>query len=249
MLASGRTCTGRMRKEGDPPGAEPNQTSRAALLVPGPALRHLWRPSVAGRQRLKCVRTDPAFSRDGRDRRPGAGGRAFPRRAPTGGGPWSDRCERSAQHRVNRAPLARPPATDPQRREPPRRESPRRQSRCRPALERLRKRPSRTGRGKARIGAWSLSRTFFWQADSGGGVLPRETGEGDRRRRWRGQAHAPRLGLPPPPRFAWSPSPASRVRISTMQRRRCRRSSTSAPACPPRWRSASRRLSACRWTR
>jgi hypothetical protein len=47
-----------MRKEGDPPGAKPNQTSRAALLVPGPALRHLWRPSVAGRQRLKCVRTD-----------------------------------------------------------------------------------------------------------------------------------------------------------------------------------------------
>src|SRR3954454_24405973 len=58
-----------MRKEGAPPGAEPNQTSRAALLVPGPALRLVWRPSVAGRQRLKCVRTDPGFS-PGRARPP-----------------------------------------------------------------------------------------------------------------------------------------------------------------------------------
>ena len=76
-------------------------------MVPGLALRQLWRPSVAGRQRLKCVRTDPAFSRDGRDRRPSR----VTRLSASG----SDRrsCERSAQHRVNRAPLARPPATDP----------------------------------------------------------------------------------------------------------------------------------------
>ncbi len=52
-----------------PARGEPNQTSRAALLVPGPALRHLWRLSVAGRQRLKCVRTDPGFS-PGRARPP-----------------------------------------------------------------------------------------------------------------------------------------------------------------------------------
>src|SRR5215216_2401786 len=36
-----------------------------------------------------------------------------------------------------------------------------------------------------------------------------ESYKGDRRRRWRGQAHAPRLGSPPPPCFAWSPSPVA----------------------------------------
>src|SRR5215208_2400544 len=36
------------------------------------------------------------------------------------------------------------------------------------------------------------------------------TGEGDRRRRWRGQAHAPRLRSPPPPCVALAPSPPSR---------------------------------------
>src|SRR3954470_10130875 len=31
----------------------------------------------------------------------------------------------------------------------------------------------------------------------------------DRRRRWRGKAHAPRVGSPPPPCFAWFPSPVA----------------------------------------
>ena len=64
------------------------------------------------------------------------------------------------------------------------------------------------------------------------GFLTREAGEGDRRRRWRGQERAQWRGkgrrpsdqprgapttvrvAPPPPCFAWSPSPASRWRIA-----------------------------------
>src|SRR3954468_13344778 len=42
-----------------------------------------------------------------------------------------------------------------------------------------------------------------------------ESYKGDRRRRWRGQVHALRLGSPPPLCFAWSPSPAARGRINT----------------------------------
>ncbi len=155
MLASGRTCTGRMRKEGDPPGAEPNQTSRAALLIPGPALRHLWRPSVAGRQRLKCVRTDPGFS-PGRARPPPGcrGTRPLARRTREAEdpGPTVAKGRPSTASTGGRLRGLRPPTLGRLA-----------QSRCRPALERLRKRPSRTGRGEARIGARSLSRIFSWQ--------------------------------------------------------------------------------------
>src|SRR5215203_907351 len=98
-----------------------------------------------------------AFARTRREAGTGEAAARMPGNAPScaknpgGRGPWSDRCEGSVQHRVNRAPLARPPATDPSRREPPRRESPLHLSRCRPALERLRKRPSRTGRAQSRM--------------------------------------------------------------------------------------------------
>ena len=62
-----RTRVGRARK--GPASSEPNQTSRAALLVPGPATSAPAGPTVAGRSRLKCVRTDPGFS-PGRARPP-----------------------------------------------------------------------------------------------------------------------------------------------------------------------------------
>jgi hypothetical protein len=161
VLASGRTCTGRMRKEGDPPGAEPNQTSRAALLVPGPALRHVWRPSVAGRQRLKCVRTDPGFS-PGRARPPPGcrGTRPLARRTREAEDPGStvasDRPSTASTERRLRDP--RPPTSAPRTSstgEPPR------LSRCRPALERLRKRPSRTGRGEGYDRRVVLVKDFF----------------------------------------------------------------------------------------
>jgi hypothetical protein len=60
---------------------EPDQASRAAPLVPGLALRR--QPALEGEprglRRLKCVRTDPAFGRDGRGRRQDAGRRAHVR--------------------------------------------------------------------------------------------------------------------------------------------------------------------------
>ena len=162
MLASGRTCTGRMRKEGDPPWgrAEPD-LPRGAL---GPWPRDF---GTCGGRPSPAANALSAFARTRRDAGTGEAAARMPGNAPScaknpgGGRPWSDRCEGSAQHRVNRAPLARPPATvlgaanllDGRARVA--------QSRCRPALERLRKRPSRTGRGEGRIGARSLSRTFF----------------------------------------------------------------------------------------
>ena len=162
MLASGRACTGRMRKEGDPPwgGAEPD-LPRGAL---GPWPRDF---GTCGGRPSPAANALSAFARTRRDAGTGEAAARMPGNAPScaknpgGGRPWSDRCEGSAQHRVNRAPLARPPATvlgaanllDGRARVA--------QSRCRPALERLRKRPSRTGRGEGRIGARSLSRTFF----------------------------------------------------------------------------------------
>ena len=40
-------------------------------------------------------------------------------------------------------------------------------------------------------------------------ILSRAAGEGDRRRRWRGRPGTRRVGPPPPPCFAWSPSPVA----------------------------------------
>ena len=73
-------------------------------------------------------------------------------------------------------------------------------------------------------------------------ILTRAAGEGDRRRRWRGRGQGAilsdchgrarpghpgpenptadlRSAAPPPPRFAWSPSPASRVRSGRLSPR------------------------------
>src|SRR5215207_973376 len=84
-------------------------------------------------------------------------------------------------------------------------------------------------------------------AASAGAYPHPRSGEGDRRRRWRGRGRAPlfrivmagldpaiqtlrtadlRSGAPPPPSFAWAPSPAARVRIRTALRGRGERASS-----------------------
>jgi hypothetical protein len=61
--------TGRMRKEGEPAWASRTRPPARRSWSLASRLRQLWRSSVAGRQRLKCVRTDPGFS-PGRARPP-----------------------------------------------------------------------------------------------------------------------------------------------------------------------------------
>ena len=83
-------CTEGRGREGYPPGGEPNQTSRAALLVPGPALRR--QPALEGltpagfgalsasAQPRLCTGTGEAAARM-------PGGAPLSRRRPGGGGP------------------------------------------------------------------------------------------------------------------------------------------------------------------
>ena len=148
MLASGRTCTGRMRKEGDPPGASRTRPPARRSWSLAPRFGNCGgRPSPAANALSAFARTR-VFHRDGRGRRQDAGERALLRAEP-GRRRTLVRPLRAIGPAPRQPTAARAtPATDPWRREPPRRESRLAQSRCRPALERLRKRPSRTGRAQ-----------------------------------------------------------------------------------------------------
>jgi hypothetical protein len=140
-LPDGRAREGKGR-EGGPAGrrAEPDLPRDA--LDPWPRASASRRPSPAA-SRLKCVRTDPAFRRDGRGRRQDAGRRALV--APETGR------RRTLRPRLARAGSAPRqlfgPALRPTLEPPPSRlaqtvAGPRlAQSRCRPTAERLRKRP------------------------------------------------------------------------------------------------------------
>jgi hypothetical protein len=78
-----RRPDGRARegKEGKdyPPGGEPNQTSRATLLVPGPALRRFGSAEAwtSDERALSASARTRVFHRDGRGRRQDAGRRAL----------------------------------------------------------------------------------------------------------------------------------------------------------------------------
>ena len=195
--ASGRTCArGWDGWAGFRPDPEPNQTSRAALLVPGLALRR--QPALEGEprglRRLKCVRTDPAFGRDGRGRRQGAGRRAHDRAGDREAeNPETPPCEGRAQRRVNRKPLARPPATASGAADLLDGRARFAQSRCRPAFERLRKRPR--GRDGSRLGPSSNSvKDYFQHCSSPAAARSREARAARLRRRGIGKA---RLGERP----------------------------------------------------
>ena len=157
--ASGRTCArGWDGWVGFRPDAEPNQTSRATLLVP-----------AAGPWRLKCVRTDPACAGTGEAaaRMPGGAPmfRAGDREAEDPEAPPCEGGLSAASTATGFSPAeATADAAPPCGRTPHRR--------CRPAFERLRKRPSRTGRQQTRT-KFQMCQGLFSKKVSAGGEAAR----------------------------------------------------------------------------
>ena len=133
-----------------PPGCRAEPDLPRDALGPWPRDFGASRPRLnRGFGALSASARTRVFHRDGRGRRQDAGRRAHDRAGDREAeDPETPPCEGRAQRRINRKPLARPPATASDAADLLDGRARFAQSRCRPAFERLRKRPSRAGRAE-----------------------------------------------------------------------------------------------------